>query len=118
MTPSHPGPEPALRLPASREIATGRGIFPPVPPHSPSAPRYALLTLSEQAVLYSFTVIHPAPKTGQPPFTLAYADFPEQVRVFGPLSLPGDAAPRIGMALRVLGTPEAYRFVPAEESMA
>jgi uncharacterized OB-fold protein len=66
-------------------------------------------------VLYSYTIIHPSPKAGLPPFALAYADFPEDVRVFGRLEFPAGARPAIGMRLRpVRPSAGSYVFVPAE----
>ena len=114
---------PCLKLLASRDRVSGHGVFPRVPERSPSAPRFESITLSDSATLYSFTVIHPNPKTGQAPFALAYADFPEDVRVFGRLDLPEGDRPLIGMRLGVVGDAAAsgdgqpaYRFVPAGEA--
>jgi len=115
-----------FRLRGSRDKSSGKGVFPAIPETSPSAPRYEPLPLSEQATLYSFTVIHPNPKSGLPPFFLAYADFPEEVRVFGRLKLPDGERPRIGMRIRTVsaaapGTETAqsdYLFIPAEEIVA
>ncbi|MFD1951551.1 Zn-ribbon domain-containing OB-fold protein [Sphingomonas arantia] len=117
---------PSLTLHASRDRTSGHGVFPRIPEHSPAAARFQPITLSDVAALYSFTVIHPNPKTGQAPFALIYADFPEDVRVFGRLDLAGDDRPRIGMAVRAV-TDEAaatdgdvnpaYRFVAAEETV-
>ncbi|MBX9910811.1 MAG: OB-fold domain-containing protein [Beijerinckiaceae bacterium] len=103
----------AITLKASRQRSTGLGVFPAIPRHSPSAPGFEDITLSPEAELYSFTVIHPNPRSGEAPFVLVYADFVENVRVFGVLDLPGDIAPRIGMRLRtVADDAEAgtYRF--------
>lgn len=86
---------------ASRELAGGHCFFPPIPPSSPLAGRYETVRLSPRAVLYSFTVIHPNQKANKPPFTLVYADFPEQVRVFGVYHDPAGARPVIGQPLRV-----------------
>jgi len=91
-------------LQASREKTTGHGIFPRVPDTSPSADRYEPILLSPEAILYSFTVIHPNPKTGQQPFTLIYADFPESTRVFGRLVLRAGERPQIGAAVQVVRT--------------
>jgi uncharacterized OB-fold protein len=116
---------PSLKLLASRDRASGHGVFPPIPEHSPAAPGFESITLSDAATLYSFTVIHPNPKTGVAPFALIYADFPEDVRVFGRLDLADGEKPRIGMNVRVVaGEPTAtidqhkpaYRFVPAKET--
>jgi len=123
-----PRPEPfwidrqngAPRLAASRHRATGRCVFPRVPDQSPAAPRYEAVTLSSHARLYSFTVIHPNPKTGQSPFALVYADFPEGARVFGRLELPHGVRPVIGARLGAVIDEDAdgnarYVFVPAQE---
>ena len=111
-----------IRLTGSRDKQTGKGIFPAIPAASPAAPRYEPLLLSEEATLYSFTIIHPNPKSGLPPFALAYADFPEGVRVFGRLQLLEGVRPQIGMRLRTaVPTPpdedqgaDNYIFVLAE----
>ncbi|WP_458098202.1 Zn-ribbon domain-containing OB-fold protein [Roseomonas sp. WA12] len=111
--------EPAVHLQASRDLRTGEGVFPAIPATSPSSSRYEALTLSDRAALYSFTVIHPNPKTGQVPFALVYADFPEKARVFGRLRLPEGQRPRIGMALRpVADATVGYAFIPAPEGQS
>jgi uncharacterized protein len=102
-------------LPASRHRKTGRVFFPPMPENSPLADEYEAVALSREAKLYSFTIVHPGPKTGKPPFALAYADFPELVRVLGRLEF--DETPVIGAALSVEvdegleGTAPSYRFI-------
>ncbi|HYF88039.1 OB-fold domain-containing protein [Azospirillum sp.] len=125
----NPNPQPSWldrsdgvpQLAASRHLETGRCVFPRVPATSPAAPRYEPVTLSSYARLYSHTVIHPNPKTGRTPFALVYADFPEGVRVFGPLDLPEGTRPVIGARLEAVidesadGNPR-YVFVPAEEA--
>jgi uncharacterized OB-fold protein len=108
------------RLVASRRRSSGALVFPRVPDSSPAAPDFEPVDLSASATLYSFTTIHPNPKTGEPPFTLAYADFSEGVRVFGRLQFPRETAPKIGMLLDVVvraATQEdlQYYFVPANE---
>lgn len=106
-----------LRLIASRDRQSGQCVFPAIPDSSPSSPRYEPVQLSEQAVLYSFTVIHPNPKSGQAPFVLVYADFPERARVFGRLRLPEGQRPQIGMALSAVADGAGqYSFIPATES--
>jgi uncharacterized OB-fold protein len=89
-------PKTVVRLQACRDRDTGKGIFPRVPATSPSADQFEPITLSEIGTLYSFTIIHPNPKTGQTPFVLAYVDFPEDARVFGRLDLPEGQKPVIG----------------------
>jgi uncharacterized OB-fold protein len=108
------------KLVASRDRMTGQCVFPRVPERSPAATRYEAVTLSAHARLYSFTVIHPNPKTGQPPFAMAYADFPEGARVFGRLRLPEGTRPAIGTQLEAVVEPSPdgeirYAFVPTQE---
>ncbi|EHJ59793.1 OB-fold domain-containing protein [Novosphingobium pentaromativorans] len=57
--------------------------------------------MPNEAVLYSYTTIHPNPKTGESPFSLGYADFQGELRVFGKLDLGPDERPEVGMALRL-----------------
>lgn len=104
-------------LTASRHRETGHVFFPEIPANFPVAEEYEAVSLSPNAVLYSFTIVHPSPKSGQPPFTLAYADFPEGVRVMGRLT--GETPPRIGAPIRVEvdaasdGQVPSYSFVQA-----
>lgn len=91
----------AVRLLASVEEGSGLYFFPPVPKSSPQAGRYKTVPLAVEAVLYSHTTIHPNPKTGKPPFVLAYADFPERVRVLGRLKCRSGERPQIGSRLHV-----------------
>src|ERR1700749_1614949 len=67
-------------LVGSKDLKTGKCIFPRIPETSPSASRYAAIELSRRGAVYSFTVIHPNPKTGEKPFTLAYVAFPKGAR--------------------------------------
>jgi uncharacterized OB-fold protein len=118
-----PGPRPSLLLKASRNRESGLGVFPRIPDASPAAPRFEPIELSATATLYSFTVIHPSPKTGLEPFALIYADFPEAVRVFGRLDLPAGQRPEIGMTVRPVaverdGGGQSYVFVPYSEALA
>lgn len=123
-----PRPEPgwigrhddALRLVASRDRISGRCVFPRVPDRSPAVQRYKPVALSASAILYSFSVIHPNPKTGAKSFVVVYADFPEGARVFGRLELPEGARPTIGMQLEArveasVKSGATYVFVPAHE---
>jgi hypothetical protein len=106
-----------LSLLAVEDVASGERFFPPLSEHSPLYAQYRAFTLGDVASVYSFTVIHPSPKTGQPSFNLIYADFPERVRVFGILE--GAGRPAIGQRVRVRiregehGVPR-YVFVAAE----
>lgn len=79
---------------ASRDRDTGERIFPAVPDASPLAARHDPVQVTGTGVVHSFTVIHPSPKSGQPPFALGYVDFPGPVRIFGRLL--GKARPAIG----------------------
>jgi uncharacterized OB-fold protein len=114
---------PEIVLEASRDKASGLCVFPRIPVASPAASRYVPVTLSNRAVLYSFTVIHPNPKTGVAPFPVVYADFAEGVRIFGRLRLRNGERPQIGMALNVEADPDrpgadpqsAYIFTPGLE---
>jgi uncharacterized protein len=116
------GQDGGRKLAASRNRITGQCVFPRLPEHSPAARRFEPVTLSAQAVLYSFTIIHPNPRTGQQPFALVYADFPEGARVFGRLALPEGARPVIGTRLETVIEPSPdgevrYSFIPAPEVM-
>ena len=90
----------AVRLLASVDD-DGRGFFPPIPKSSPQAGRFKTVPLAAEATLYSHTTIYPNPKSGKTPYVLAYADFPECVRVLGRLKCPDGARPRIGSRLHV-----------------
>jgi len=79
---------------ASRHHATGEWLFPALPEHSPLASRHATVPVRGIGTVYSFTVIHPAPKTGQAPYALGYVDFEGPVRIFGRLQ--GQHRPAIG----------------------
>ena len=80
---------------------TGRAelYFPPLPATSPQHAGTALVELEGVPTLYSYTVMHPSPKTGKPPMALGYADYPEGVRIFGRLMYPAGRRPAIGDAL-------------------
>ena len=79
---------------ASRDLTSGELLFPALPDHSPLASRHATVPVQGMGTVYSFTIIHPAPKTGQPPYALGYVDFDGPVRLFGRLQ--GKDRPRIG----------------------
>ncbi len=86
--------EPTPHLLASRERATGEWIFPALPDHSPLAAGHDTVAIAGTGVVYSFTVIHPAPKTGLAPYAVGYVDFTGPVRLFGRLT--GNERPAIG----------------------
>lgn len=117
--PRDAGHEPQfLMLEASRNRDTGLGVFPRLPEYSPAADRFEPITLSAVGHVYSYTVIHPNPKTGKPPFALAYVDYPERVRVFGRLDLAEGETPAIGMRAGAVDWEGSYRFVAAGEMTA
>jgi uncharacterized OB-fold protein len=110
-----------LVLVGSRDLKSGKCVFPRIPENSPSAPRFAAIDLSQRGLLYSFTVIHPNPTTGEKPLVLAYVDFPEGARAFGRLDLEPGARAEIGMAVEVhfekpAGTSTRYRFIQVPEA--
>jgi len=57
-------------LAACEERASRERFFPPIPQGSPLHARYESITLGDEARIYSFTVIHPHPKSGKAPFAL------------------------------------------------
>ena len=85
-------PQPVLL--ASRDRGTDERVFPALPEASPLAASHETVPVTGVGVVYSFTVIHPAPKSGQPPYALGYVDFPGPVRIFGRLQ--GKGRPVIG----------------------
>jgi uncharacterized OB-fold protein len=89
------------RLLASRNMQTGEVHFPVFRSVSPLAADHETIALSERGTLYSYSIIHPSPKTGAVPFAIGYADFPEGVRVFGRI-VTGGSRPRIGDAVRAI----------------
>jgi acyl-CoA-associated DUF35 OB-fold domain-containing protein len=79
---------------ASRDIDSQEWVFPAVAEASPLAQRHEAIPVAGVGVVYSFTVIHPSPKSGQAPYALGYVDFPGPVRIFGRLQ--GKPRPVIG----------------------
>ena len=71
------------RLLASRDPRSGELRFPAFPVASPLAAGQETVELESCGQLYSFTVIHPNPKSGALPFALGYVDLPGPVRIFG-----------------------------------
>lgn len=97
---------PDARLLGSRNLETGELLFPPLPRHAPLAARHALQAMASVGSLYSFTIIHPSPKSGVPPYALGYVDFEDgagSVRIFGRLI--GEGRPSIGQ--RYQAVPDA-----------
>lgn len=79
---------------ASRNCETDERVFPAVSDASPLAACHQTVPVEGAGAVYSFTVIHPSPKTGQSPYALGYVDFPGPVRIFGRLQ--GKERPAIG----------------------
>ncbi|MGY2340582.1 Zn-ribbon domain-containing OB-fold protein [Pseudomonas sp. SDO5532_S415] len=95
---------PSLR--ASRHRQSGEIYFPAVTAESPLSAEFDDTVLDTQGQVYSFTVMHPSPKSGLPPFVLAYVDLPGPVRLFGRLT--GRAA--IGEPCRVIAH-DTYGYI-------
>jgi uncharacterized OB-fold protein len=107
------GTGPDARLVASRHRETGDVQFPVFRAVSPLAAGYETIPLSESGVLYSYSIIHPSPKSGAAPFAIGYVDFPERARVFGRIVTEGEERLRIGTALRAIPDAEhGYAFAP------
>lgn len=85
-------PEPTLL--ASRDRDSNEYVFPAFADASPLASRHDTVAVDGVGTLYSFTVIHPSPKSGEQPYALGLVDFPGPVRIFGRLE--GKARPVIG----------------------
>jgi len=59
------------------------------------------IELGAECVLFSFTTVHPKTAHSDSPYSIGYVDFPEGVRVFGPLDVEDTSHLHIGMPLRV-----------------
>ena len=88
------GSEPALL--ASRDRSSGEIVFPPVPDASPLGARHELISIAPEGEVYSYSVIHPNPKSGQQPYALGYVDLHGPVRIFGRI----EGRPAIGARCR------------------
>ncbi len=80
------------------------------------------IRLHSEGTLYSYSVVHQAPKGWNVPYALGYVDLPEGVRVLAHLDAPASALRIDGamkLALGVVGTDSTgvpmstYTFVPA-----
>ena len=90
------GPDAALL--ASRDIDSLDISFPALAPASPLQARHENVVLADTGRLYSYTVIHPGPKSGSAPYAVGLVDFPGPVRIFGRLT--GKPRPAIGERYR------------------
>lgn len=79
------------RLLASRHKRTQVLRFPPLPPKSPLAAEHDTVDVPGLGRVYSYTVVHPNPKSGAAPFALGYVDLPGPVRLFGRIAGDGVA---------------------------
>ncbi|MDZ5459504.1 Zn-ribbon domain-containing OB-fold protein [Azohydromonas lata] len=85
---------PAPTLVASRDLESGELVFPALSADSPLIRQHETVPLAGVGEVYSFTVIHPSPKSGEAPYALGYVDLPGPVRLFGRLC--GKPRPAIG----------------------
>lgn len=118
-----------VRIVASECGDCGKRVFPPTDlcPECLSE-NMTRLPLGRRGTLYSWSVVHAAPKGWTLPFVAAYVDLPEGVRVFAhmvgvdPLALEMDMPVEVCVA--TLGTDEtgapveSYSFVPVKEGSA
>jgi uncharacterized OB-fold protein len=95
--------EPPPRLVASRDTKTGVLRFPAFPSDSPLAARQEVVALDGIGTVYSYSVIHPNPKSGAQAFALGYVDLPGPVRVFGRIE---GGSVRIGAACTAIAHAE------------
>lgn len=91
------------KLIASRNTTTGAVRFPAVPAGSPLAHGQETVALESSGTVYSYSVVHPNPKSGAQPFALGYVDLPGPVRIFGRIQ--GDAV-RIGAVCEAVADAE------------
>jgi uncharacterized OB-fold protein len=73
------------RLLASRHLRTGALRFPPFRSPSVLSAAHEQVSLRSTGRIYSFTRVHPNPRSGEAPFALGYVDLPGPVRIFGRL---------------------------------
>lgn len=116
----------SMRLIGTECSDCGQRVFPPTPvcPECMSE-NVKDLTLSETGSLYSWSVVHAAPRDWKTPYVAGYVDMPEGVRVFAhmvdidPKSLSFDMTVQVCKATLgadASGAPiESYSFVPAAE---
>ena len=116
-------PDGTIRLVATECRACGQRVFPPtaVCPECMSE-NTKFLELSQTGTLYSWSVVHAAPKNWTTPYIAGYVDMPEGVRVFAHMvdidpeilsfNMPVSAC-KITMGQEPDGSPiVSYSFVP------
>ena len=112
----------AIHLKVAFDSKTKKHYF-PLPPDSLTALlNLEQRTLSSNGTLYSYTVLHPHRKSSRPPFTLAFVDFPEGVRLMGLLKLSDGEHPIVGSRLETAMATDSngktdyiFRQVPGEK---
>ncbi len=124
--PKHFDPEAAAgpQLIGSRCADCSMLVFPPQD-YCPAcaSPNVTPTRLSRDGKLYTYSVVHIAPKGWQAPYVIGYVDLPEGVRVFSHISV-GDTRQLqhdmpVRLALGILRTDElgqpvpSFLFVPA-----
>lgn len=60
------------------------------------------IVLSEQGILYSYTIAHMPSMHFEPPYAVGYVDMPEGVRIFTPLNVVEDKPFKIGMEMHIV----------------
>ncbi|MDB6143629.1 MAG: lipid-transfer protein [Pseudomonas sp.] len=93
---------------ASRQRLSDEIFFPAVTAESPLSHQFEAHAQFTEGELYSYTIMHPSPKSGQPPFVLAYLNLPGPLRLFGRVR--GSERPQIGQRCRVVAD-ETFGFV-------
>ena len=103
----------------------GTKLFPPshVCPECMSE-NVSEIELSHEGTLYSWSVVHVAPKSWRVPYVAGYVDLPEGVRVFAHIVGADPASLRMDMAVELTvaelfeeaGAPvESYAFTPKQD---
>lgn len=87
---------------------------------------FTIAPLANVGNLYAYTIVHVAPPGYPSPYAIGYVDFPEQVRVFGQISLEHADRLRCDIPVEIEvavlrhdadGKPvEGYRFAPLPNS--
>lgn len=101
------------QLLASRDARTAALRFPPYAAQSALSAGEPPTPLPSAGVVYSYTVIHPNPKSGEAPFALGYVDLPGPVRIFGRIRGAGVA---VGARCQAVPDPQygyAFQILPA-----
>ncbi len=99
---------------ASRHRTSGALRFPPYSVHSPLAGQHETVDVSTVGLVYSYSVIHPNPKSGAASYALGYVDLPGPLRVFARFA--NGAIPAVGSLCEAIPDPElGYQFVVKQQ---